>query len=137
MAVPTEPLATVDDYKSRYTTTLPDSKIATALSDVSMYLRQLFIKAGKDIDSEIASGELIDQVVRVVVCSMANRVLISSEQAGTNLPIASQISETTGQVSLSYSPVNPTADIYLTKNERKTLGLLNWSALTVEPKYDN
>jgi hypothetical protein len=131
MAIPTEPLATVSDYKSRYTTILPDSKIAIALSDVSMYLRQLFIKANRDIDSEIANGELIVQVVKVVVCSIANRVLISSEQEG--VPVASQVSETTGSVSLSYQPVNPTADIYLTKNERKTLGLLNWQALTVEP----
>jgi hypothetical protein len=131
MAVVDTNFATVEQYRQRYNTDLSDEKINIALNDVSMFLRQTFINVKRDIDSEISDGKLIAKVVATVVCSIANRVLLSSEQTNDTVPVASQISETTGQVSLSYTPLNPTADIYLTKNEKRTLGLL-WSATTIE-----
>lgn len=109
--------ASIADYEARYGTLEPDqvAQVQELLNDATLIL---ISELGKNYDEHNA-----EQAARLrTVCrAMAGRAFASSVNdilAGT-----SQTTETAGPYSVSYSFSNPTADLFLTKQERKMLQL--------------
>lgn len=112
-----EPFATVNDLELRYRL-LDDSekeRAETLLSDASAILRAEFSRAGETIDEsdDIQSANLVR-----VCCSMVRRVLSSGP-----LDDVSSVNRMAGSYSEQRTFANPTGDMYITKNERRSLGL--------------
>jgi len=112
-----EPFATVKELELRYRLLDESEKerAETLLSDASAILRSEFSRAGETIDEsdEIQSANLVR-----VCCSMARRVLSSGP-----LDDVSSINRMAGSYSEQRTFANPTGDMYITKNERRSLGL--------------
>jgi hypothetical protein len=111
-----EPFASVEDLEVRWRE-LSDTEKRTAaelLLDASAYLRQL----DPSIDARIARGHLQRRVVTSVVCDMVKRALMSTDTGAIT-----QQSETVGVFSASATYFNPSGDMYLTKTEKRLLGL--------------
>lgn len=109
--------ATIDDLEARYKT-LTESEEARAtalLMDASVMLAGEFERVGKSIDTE--NDLLMANLVRVI-CAMVKRVLASGLEADI-----SSSSMTAGSYSEQRTFANPTGDMYITKNERRSLGL--------------
>lgn len=112
-----EPFATVDELETRYRL-LSDTereRASTLLSDASALLRAEFVRAGKEIDEE---DELQQANLVRVCCSMVKRVMAS----GLDEDVSS-INRMAGSYSEQRTFANPTGDMYITKNERRALGL--------------
>ena len=112
-----EPFATVKELELRYRL-LDDpekERAETLLSDASAILRAEFSRAGEMIDEsdEIQSANLVR-----VCCSMVRRVLSSGP-----LDDVSSVNRMAGSYSEQRAFANPTGDMYITKNERRSLGL--------------
>nr|DAE60786.1 MAG TPA: hypothetical protein [Caudoviricetes sp.] len=112
-----EPFATVKELELRYRLLDESEKerAETLLSDASAILRSEFSRAGETIDEsdEIQSANLVR-----VCCSMARRVLSSGP-----LDDVSSVNRMAGSYSEQRTFANPTGDMYITKNERRSLGL--------------
>lgn len=109
--------ATIDDLEARYKT-LTDGELARAtalLTDASVMLVGEFNRVGKSIDEK---DELLMANLTRVTCAMVKRVLASGLEADV-----SSSSMTAGSYSEQRTFANPTGDMYITKNERRSLGL--------------
>ena len=112
-----EPFATVKELELRYRL-LDDSekeRAKTLLSDASVILRAEFSRVGETIDEndETQSANLVR-----VCCSMVRRVLSSGP-----LDDVSSVNRMAGSYSEQRTFANPTGDMYITKNERRSIGL--------------
>lgn len=86
-----------------------------------------------DIDTRITvqDGEALPELDPVVpervVCDMVKRAML----AAVDQPAMANFQETAGPFSQSGTFLNPTGDLYLTKNERRLLGIGRQTAFTV------
>ena len=112
-----ESFATVDELQTRYRLLNDEEKErATALlSDASAILYAEFSRVGKQIDSEdeIQKANLVR-----VCCSMVKRAMAS----GIDDDVTS-VNRMAGIYSEQKTFANPTGEMYLTKNERRILGI--------------
>lgn len=93
------------------------------LSDASALLDSLV-----EVD-ESNEKQLI--LLRFVVCNMVQRAMVSSEAEAFGL---SQQSMTAGPYSQSWTYFNPSGDFYLTKMERRLLGVNTGYIGSIRPK---
>lgn len=104
------PFATVDELKDRW----PDfpvgaeSHAKVLIEDASQYM----------VDNYPGTLSVKASTRRRIVCSVVRR---SMPQGGIAAGI-SQVTSTTGPMSYSATPVNPSGDFYLTKEEKRALG---------------
>lgn len=109
--------ASVADLELRFRKLAADEKdrASALLEDAEVILQAELKRAGKEVDPEDESQAA---ALKSVCCHMAKRALANSGQADI-----SQVSHTVGPFASSVSYANPSADIYLTDQERRTLGI--------------
>lgn len=109
-----ENYATVEDVESRMGRELSDAEKERALvllADASALIASLGFRADGD-EVRLANAKRVS-------CAMVIRSLSSSnEMLGV-----SQYSQTAGPYTMSFTPSNSGGDLYLTKNEKRSLGL--------------
>lgn len=121
-----DPFATVGDLEARWRTLTPaeGARAEALLGDASALLRDL----GRDIDERIADGELDPATPRAIVCAMVKRVM----QGPGDLDGVSQTQQTAGPFQHGVTFANPSGDMYLTKLERRRLGIGGQRAFMVD-----
>lgn len=107
-----EPFATVEDYEARYGEVDDDKRISTLLSDASAFVASQPGFAVRDGDDLQAAA------LMVVTCSLVYRKVTAGDYAGL-----SSVSQGGGGYTASVSVYNPSGDFFLTKQERRTLGI--------------
>lgn len=107
---PDTPSATVTDLEARWHTLTDTEKsvASTLIGDAVAYLKRIAPNYD-DIPAD---------TLKSIVCAMVKRAMLSRDSSGI-----SQQSETVGSFSASYTWSNPTGDLYLTREERRQLGL--------------
>lgn len=105
--------ATLDDYESRYGMAGDPERVETRLLDASV-----LIAARADVSSIDAD------LLRMICCQMVHRSMDTGAdtEIGAGVPFT-QMSQTAGVYSVSYSVSNPYGELYLTKTEQKLLGI--------------
>ena len=107
-----EPFATVEDYEARYGEVDDENRISTLLSDASAFIASQPGFAVRDGDDLQAAA------LTVVTCSLVYRKVTAGDYAGL-----SSVSQGGGGYTASVSVYNPSGDFFLTKQERRTLGI--------------
>ena len=107
---PSLPAATVADLEARWHTLTDTEKsvASTLIGDAVAYLKRIT----PNYDA------IPTDTIKSIVCAMVKRAMLSRDSSGI-----SQQSETVGSFSASYTWSNPTGDLYLTREERRQLGL--------------
>lgn len=109
-----ENYATVEDVAARIGRVLTPSEEERAevlLGDATALIASMGFDAG---DDEVKQANAVR-----VVCAMVIRALSSSDE----MLGVSQYSQTAGPYSMSFTPANSGGDLYLTKNEKRSLGV--------------
>lgn len=122
--------ATVEDLEARWRELSEDEaeRAETVLSDVSLYIDALSCRRPEEMD-----GVWLERA-KVVCCSVARRQMqTASDMSLMGTPPSTQVSMTAGSYQQTFSPVNPAGDIYLTKTERKLLGIGSQKMGTISP----
>lgn len=107
-----EPFATVEDYEARYGEVDDDKRISTLLSDASAFVASqpgFAVREGDDLQAA---------ALTVVTCSLVYRKVTAGDYAGL-----SSVSQGGGGYTASVSVYNPSGDFFLTKQERRMLGI--------------
>lgn len=113
-----EPFATVEQYEARFGEVDDHDLLSEVLMDVTRLIASELARSGIPIDDDEQTADLRMQVCRAA----AYRTM--GQEADATLPIgATQYSQTTGPYSESVSIGNPYRDVYLTKTERRMLGI--------------
>lgn len=115
--------ATIEDYELRYGTLSGDDKkkVEILLSDSTAII---LANGGKKEPTDNK------QAYVAVSCAMVHRVVISPSWGSLGV---TQHSQTAGSFTESYSFGNPNGDLYLTKSEKRTLGLTSMKIGTIAP----
>lgn len=113
--------ATIQDITSLWRPMSTDEEIRAEqlLPVVSDSLRQEAWKVGKDIDQLIASGELLENVVRSVTVDVVARTLMTP----TNQAPMTQMSETALGYTVQGTYLVPGGGLFIKKSELARLGL--------------
>ena len=129
-----EPFAQYSDLESRWRplTTDEQTKATVLLGDASVIIRELAI----GIDARITdygtdptlSGALDPAIPLMVVCAMVKRAMTGPSDLEN---VASQ-QVAAGPFSSSYTYSNPMGNLYLTKDDRKRLGIGAEAAFSVD-----
>lgn len=106
------PFATLDDYEARYGAPADPERTKTLLGDASV-----LIASQPGFDAE-AGGETRRAALVAVTCSVVNRKLISGSYSGF-----SSVSQGAGGQTASVAVYNPSGDMFLTRQERRMLGI--------------
>ena len=116
--------ALVSDIEARWRdlTTAEESRAAVLIDDASAMLSGLV-----DVDPDDDEQEAL---LRAVCCSM---VIRSMAATGSDMFGVSQASMTAGPYSQSMSYSNPAGDMYLTKTEKRLLGITSGYIRALEP----
>lgn len=103
--------ATVSDIEARWRdlTTAEETRAATLLDDAAAILDS-FVK--------ITGDEAQAENLKIVSCNMVIRAMSSDDQMGL-----SQSSMTAGPYTQSWTYSNPSGDMYLTRMEKRLLGI--------------
>lgn len=80
------------------------------------------------VDARIGAGTLDPALVADVVCDMVRRVLVTPVD---QQPV-SQMQQAAGSFSLGMTFSNPTGDMYLTKADRRKLGISRQRAASID-----
>ena len=120
--------ATVSDIESRWRALSQDeqSRARVLIDDASAMLTALV-----NVDSDDQEQAYL---LKQVCCSMVIRAMSATEADAFG---ASQMSMTAGPYSQSWSYSNPTGDMYLTKLEKRLLGITSGYIGTIEPRIGN
>lgn len=112
-----EAFATLEDMENRYGPigSEEEDRVSTLLSDASIMLETELTRVGKAVDDDDAVQA---ECLKIVCCSMVNRVISSGDMMDIT-----QASMTAGPYTQSMTYSNPSGDMYLTKNERRMLGI--------------
>lgn len=114
------PFATVDDYERRYGVVADREKLAEVLLDASRLIAAECAAGGVDVSAPEKAGVLMQ------ACRSCAARAMQSDAAGVPLGVT-QFSQGAAGFSESWSMANPSADVYLTKAERRMLGLRSQS----------
>lgn len=119
-----EPFAVTSDYTARgYDATKFDTGVLDMrLAAASRHLRAL----SSTIDARIAAGTLDAALVTDVVCAMVARTVPAENMQGVHT-----FQTSVGPFQDSVRLANPGGDLYLTKGERRTLGISSQRAFSV------
>lgn len=119
-----EPFATVADLEARWRPLTPtETTTATALlDDASAMIRA----EAPGIDQRVDDGQLDPAVPLMVVCRMVKRAMHTSGDGVT------QQQQTAGPFSQMLSFSNPQGDMYLTKADRRMLGIGRQRAFSID-----
>jgi len=107
--------AEVSDLEARWRTlsATERSRATVLLDDASAIIRT----EAKGIDARIDSGDLDAGVPKAIVCAMV-KAAMSNDLEGVT-----QQSETKGPFTESFTFANPSGDLYLTKAQKRLLGI--------------
>lgn len=107
-----EPFATVEDYEARYGKVEDEARASALLQDATNIIASQpgFVMREGD-DTWLG-------VLETVTCAMVHRSLMSGAYAGL-----SNVSQGAGGYTASVAVYNPGGDLYLTRNERRALGI--------------
>lgn len=111
-----EPFATVEDYASRYGEPESEERTEALLSDASVLI--VSYPGFRLLDEGDYGYDVQTQNLKRVCCAMVHRAQSAGDWAGL-----SSVSQGAGDYSASVSVANPNEDLYLTSQERKTLGM--------------
>lgn len=123
-----EPLVAVSDLELRWRplSTAEKARARVLLNDASAVLRSEV----RDLDARLASEPptASSDLVRMVLCSVVKRaMLVGEESAGVETA-----TEANGPFSQSVKFTNPDGNLYLTKAERKMLGIGRQRAFSID-----
>lgn len=104
--------ATVDDYIARYGEPDDPDRVAVLLGDASAFI------ASQPGFPEGEPSELLSLSLTVVTCSVVHRSLSAGKFAGL-----SNVSQGGDGYTASATVYNPSGDFYLTKQEKRLLGV--------------
>lgn len=112
--------ATFDDVQARYPAVSADDemRVTTLLSDATAMIAGEFARVGMEIDK---TDELLAANLRAVCCSVVVRAMPANSADGYQ-PYT-QRQETVGPFMTSVTLANPNGELYLTRGERRKLGL--------------
>lgn len=116
-----DPFASVEEYRDRYPN---DAVEDTALAECLMDATDLILSELDDPDVEERRGrdEAFARRLRRVCRTVAHRALGGGD--GTEVPFgATQLNETADVFSASVQLANPYGDLFLTEQERRSLGI--------------
>lgn len=106
------PFATVEDYETRYGEVEDEARMTALLQDATNIIASQPGFCDKDRD------ETWWGVLETVTCAVVHRSMMAGSYAGL-----SNVSQGAGGYTASVSVYNPGGDLYLTRNERRALGL--------------
>lgn len=106
------PFATLGDYEARYGVVSDPSRVETLLADASAFVASQPGFALRDGD-DLQAGALA-----AVACALVNRKMLAGAYAGF-----SNVSQGADGYTASAAVYNPSGDFYLTRQERRMLGL--------------
>ena len=115
-----EAFAKAADYKALHDTDLSDARLGALLGRASRDIAAELRASGIDYSepNDDFAADLAD-----VAISMVHRA-IGEDSAGADIPFgANQFSETAGSYSASATLANPYGDMFMTKAERRKLGI--------------
>lgn len=121
-----DPLATHADFTARGYVNPYET---TAILDKRLAMASRFIRAPERaplIDEQILEGAIDPELVKDIVCLMVDRA------APTDMTGFSQMNEGAGPFQMGGTVANPHGDFYLTKQERKSLGIKSQRAFSVD-----
>ena len=119
------PFATVADYEARYGKVDDEERISKLLQDATNIIASQPGFCDKDRD------ETWWGVLETVACAMVHRSMMAGSYAGL-----SSVSQGAGGYTASVGVYNPGGDLYLTRNERKALGIGGGRIGSVAPAID-
>ena len=119
------PFATVADYEARYDKVDDEERIEALLQDATNII------ASQPGFSTCDRDETWCGVLETVTCAMVHRSMMSVAYAGL-----SNVSQGAGGYTASVAVYNPGGDLYLTRNERRALGIGGARIGSVAPVID-
>ena len=119
------PFATVADYEARYGEVEDEARVSALLQDATNIIASQPGFATCDRD------ETWWGVLETVTCAMVHRSMMSGAYAGL-----SNVSQGAGGYTESVAIYNPGGDIFLTRNEKKALGIGGGRIGSVAPVID-
>lgn len=116
--------AEVSDIESRWRdlSTEEEARATALIDDASAMLTELV-----DID---AADDAQLQLLKIVCCNMVIRAMSASEYDAFG---ASQMSMTAGPYTQQFTYANPSGDMYLTKMEKRLLGVTSGYITSIRP----
>lgn len=112
-----KPFATSDQYEARYGDVDDADALAEVLADATRIIASALDRAG--IDRADPSDEFADRLMQACR-SMAHRAIGDDSEIPAG---ATQFSEGAGSYTQSFTIGNPYGDLYISKAERRLLGL--------------
>ena len=106
------PVATVEDYEARYGEVEDEARVTALLQDATNIIASQPGFCDKDRD------ETWWGVLETVTCAMVHRSMMAGSYAGL-----SSVSQGAGGYTASVGVYNPGGDLYLTRNEKRALGI--------------
>lgn len=110
------PFATVEDYEARYGEVEDSDRVETLLGDATAFIAEY--KGFTLLGPGDAGYDLQQANLTRVTCAVVHRSLVSGPYAGL-----SSVSQSAVGISASASVYNPGEDFYLTKADRRSLGI--------------
>ncbi|HJA28461.1 MAG TPA: phage Gp19/Gp15/Gp42 family protein [Candidatus Olsenella pullicola] len=106
------PFADVADYEARYGEVEDEARVSALLQDATNII-------ASQPGFELRDGDdTFIGVLETVACAMVHRSLMSGAYAGL-----SNVSQGAGGYTASVAVYNPGGDLYLTRNEKRALGI--------------
>ena len=105
------PFATVADYEARYGEVEDEARVSALLQDATNII-------ASQPGFAMREDETWWGVLETVACAMVHRSMMAGSYAGL-----SSVSQGAGGYTASVGVYNPGGDLYLTRNERKALGI--------------
>ena len=118
--------ATYSDIESRWRTLSADerTKATTLLGDASTILKQRVAVVDGDADQA--------EALKVVSCGMVIRAMVASASSAFGVD---EMSATMGPFAQTAHYSNPNGDLYLTKSEKRMLGIGGGKGRILHPAY--
>lgn len=107
-----EAFATLEDYETRYGEAEDPERVNTLLGDASAFI------AAQPGFSRDEADEVKEANLARITCAVVDRSLSAGDLAGFQ-----SVSQGAGGQTASVSVYNPSGDFYLTKAERRVLGI--------------
>lgn len=116
-----DPFATIQDMTNLFRTLTPEEteKADALLPVVSDSIRQEAKKVGKDIETMLKKGELLENVLKSVTVDVVARALMTS----TNSEPMSQVTQSALGYSFSGTYLVPGGGLFIKRSELARLGL--------------
>ena len=118
------PFATVEDYETRYGEVEDEARVSALLQDATNIIASQPGFAMRDDETWLG-------VLETVACAVVHRSMMAGSYAGL-----SSVSQGAGGYTASVGVYNPGGDMFLTRNEKKALGIGGARIGSVAPAID-